>query len=850
MTPERWSRVKALFMLVLDVPAPARSKLLASEAHGDSALITEVESLLAAHDQPNDHLDDLPENLSAQAFAVADDNARMGERIGAYRIVGLLGTGGMGHVFKAVRDDDQYRAEVAIKLMRADVSSPLSEQRFKTERQILAGLDHPHIARMLDGGTTDSGSPYVVMELVNGEPIDKYADARGLKARDRVELFLQVCAAVSYAHRHLVIHRDLKPNNILVTAEGTVKLLDFGIAKLLNVDAATACDETATQMRVMTLDYASPEQVSGETVTTVSDVYSLGVILYLLLTGQSPYGVRVNDAQRFAEILSDTTPTRPSLVRSNDRQRSREIDADLDNILLMALRKEPQYRYGSVEQFANDLRNYLAGMPVAARGNSLRYRATKFVRRRKMEIAAVTLVTVSLVGGLWIAIREAQEAERQRLVAQRHFDSVRQMANTLLFSLHDEIAPLSGSTKARETLVNTSLEYLNTLYAESGGDRALQHELAVAYRKVGDIQGNELGANTGDPKGALQSYARSVALLEPLVATQPSNHRAGIALAESYLHQARLLLATSGAAAAFPVVQKAVMLSESLTDAFADDRARLIQLSSAYAAQAHVLDYLDRTPEAMVALDKLISLCEAYAQAHPDDPQAYKSLTAAYNNAGLVVDHRSPAVEALQRPITLLSKAMAADEKLVAMQPDNLSYHWGLAETRFNLGDALYANGQYAKAIELLRQALVVTRNGDPNDLRGQSTNALVELALAKSLVKVGGYDEAAMLFERAEEFLLARARDGNTLQIEYGLALLGIRRGQMYVALASEPDRSASEQLRYWQLARESLKTGIEIFTGVGKSVALTGPDKAMMDDGVAALAQTEAALARLTRG
>ena len=838
--------MKALFTAAVEVPASERSGLLMREARGDSALIAEVQSLLAAHDQPDDLLDCVPAELKAQALAVADDNDRVGERIGAYRIVDVLGTGGMGHVFKAVRDDDQYRAEVAIKLMRADVSGSLAEQRFKTERQILAGLDHRNIARMLDGGTTRGGSPYVVMELVSGEPIDKFSDARCLKVRERVQLFLQVCAAASYAHQHLVIHRDLKPNNILVTADGSVKLLDFGIAKLLDADpAGVQADETVTQLRAMTLDYASPEQVSGGTVTTVSDVYSLGVVLYRLLTGQSPYRVRTSDAQRVAEILSDTAPTRPSLVRTSDHPRQREIDADLDNILLMALRKEPQRRYGSVEQLAGDLRNYLGGLPVQARGNALRYRLGKFLRRRKMEIAAAAVVVLSLVGGLWIAIREAREAERQRLVAQRHFDGVRTMANTLLFSLHDEIAPLAGSTRAREILVKTSLEYLNTLYEESGGDLTLQQELAVAYEKVGNIQGNELGSNTGDPKAALQSYARSVALLEPLVAADPANDQAGISLARSYLQQGRLLLATSGAAAAHPVLQKTVELSESLTDAFTDDRVRLVQLSSAYSAQAHVLGYLGRTGDAMAALDKLTGLCEAYAHTHPDDAQAYLSLTAAYNNASLVYDERSPRAEALQRPITLLRKATSADEKLIALQPDNARYHWNLAETRFNLANALYANGEYAKAIETYRQAAGVIRKGDANDLRGQWTSAMLDLGLASSLVKIGDNHEAAILFAGAETFLRARARSASTLHVEYGLALLGMKRGEMYAALAGNPRLSPAEQREYWRQARDSLATGVGIFRKVGESIALVGPDKEMLDDGIARLAQAETAIA-----
>ncbi len=847
---DRWQRIKSLFQMALEAPAAERAALLDLESGGDRALRQEVESLLAAHDQQGGALDTLPHALRAEALA-ASDGTRVGDRIGAYRVVQLLGTGGMGQVFRAVRDDDAYQAQVAIKLVRADVGSAMAEQRFRTERQILAGLDHPHIARMLDGGTTAGGSPYVVMELVAGEPIDRYLEQRGASVRERVQLFLQVCAAVSYAHQHLVIHRDLKPNNILVTADGAVKLLDFGIAKLLNMDTAADAtrDETVTQMRVMTLEYASPEQVSGATVTTASDVYSLGVVLYRLLTGQSPYGARTNDAQRFAEIIGDTTPTRPSLVRAGDRRRGGEIERDLDDILLMALRKEPQHRYGSVEQFANDLRNFLAGLPVVARGNSLRYRFFKFIRRRRLQIAAAAVVALSLVGGLGISIHEAREAERQRAVAQRHFDSVRQLANTLLFSLHDEIAPLSGSTQARQLLVTTSLEYLNALHAESANDAPLQRELAVAYRKVGDIQGDELGPNIGDPEGALRSYAKSAALLESLMTGRLGDDRTGAALAETYLHQARLLLATQGAEAAYPVARKSLALSTAHSAGFVDDRARLIQLSGVHAALAHILDYLDRAPEALAALDELITICEAYAQAHPEDPQAYKSLTAAYNNAALVVDARLPLRESFERPIALLTRAMAADQKLVEMEPDNPAYRWGLAETRTNLGDALYWHGEYARAAEVYRQALAVTRDGDPSNLRGRLQNAFVQLGLARSLVKTGGYAEAASLFAQAGEFLQERARVANTLQVEYGLAMLGIRRGEMHVALAGDPSLSTAARLGEWRRARESLAEGVRIFRRIGESVALTGPDKSMMDDGVAALAHSEQRLASLTR-
>ena len=596
MSVTHWDTVKALFSAALELPREDRAAFLTLESGGDPALMAEVQSLLDSHELPGAFLDTVTHEFRSQAFASPSTApSRIGERIGAYRIVGVLGTGGMGDVFKAVRDDEQYHSEVAIKLMRADVRSSLTEQRFRIERQILAGLDHRNIARLLDGGTTDVGMPYVVMELVAGHPIDAWCDARQLAVRDRVQLFLQVCAAVSYAHQHLVVHRDLKPTNILVTADGSVKLLDFGIAKLLEAEANTAVAEanaTATTLRAMTLDYASPEQVSGAHVTTVSDVYSLGVVLYRLLTGKSPYAVRSNDAARMAEILSDTAPTRPSQVE-------RKVDADLDNILLMALRKEPQRRYASVEQLASDLRNYLTGMPVSARGNSLRYRTGKFVRRRRVELAAGVLVGFALLGALMFSVREGRIAEHERHVAQQHFDSVRNLANTMLFQLHDEMAKDAGSLKSREMLVKTSLEYLDALYKQGGSDPQLQEELANAYIKVASIQGSDTEANRGNFAGALDSYARAIALLTPLMAADPANQRAGWALANAYTEQAALLMVVRGPKFARDSANQGVALTEAFAPKVADEAQRLTRFVNAYVTQARILGFMGASLEAV-----------------------------------------------------------------------------------------------------------------------------------------------------------------------------------------------------------------------------------------------------------
>ncbi len=833
-----WSRVKTLFTAALEVVPSDRAAFLMLECDGDAALLGEVQSLLEAHEKPGKLLDTVTHEFRSQAFAFSGSaTARIGERIGAYRIVGVLGSGGMGDVFKAVRDDDQYHSEVAIKLMRADVRSSLTEQRFKTERQILAGLDHRNIARLLDGGTAAGGMPYVVMELVTGEPIDAWCESRKLSVRERVSLFLQVCAAVSYAHQQLVVHRDLKPNNILVTTDGSVKLLDFGIAKLLEANAHTAvmaANATATTLRAMTLEYASPEQVSGGLVTTVSDVYSLGVVLYRLLTGQSPYGARATDAQRMKEILSDTAPTRPSQVE-------RSVDGDLDNILLMALRKEPQRRYSSVEALANDLRNYLSGMPVHARGNSLGYRTGKFVRRRKVEIAAGLLVSFSLIGAVVVSAREAR-------IAQQHFDSVRKLANTLLFQLHDEIQKVPGSLKTREMLVNTSLEYLDTLYKEAGTDRELQQELAAAYRRVGDIQGSETSSSTGNFKGAIESYARAIALLEPIVAADPGNLPAAVSLTHAYVRRARLMLVVSSPKEALVLVRKGVSSVERLSPRMAG-ATELAELSmEAYTAEADILFALDQPAVAMASLDKILGVSEAHWHAHPDDPASLLMLSRAYNNTAIHADPRLSGADAIARAIELLRKAAKADEQLLARKPDDASNQQRQAVAHYNLARQLLWAGKPEESLAFYRLSapLAAKAAADPNDAHGRYFSALVDSGMAHAMFQMGRVDEARAIYQRCADVLQRLTRDGNTLRIEYAYGQNAVRLGELYASLAARPGASVEARASSWRQARDLYTQGLASLRKVTSAVKIEPMDYDVVDDGIAGLAVAEAALAK----
>jgi tetratricopeptide (TPR) repeat protein len=484
-----WDAIRALFHECAAMPRGEREARLAACA--DPALRTEVASLLAEHDGAAGFLDRSVWELAAERQAWS--------HIGPYRVVRSLGHGGMGSVFLGARDDAQFEQRVAIKLVRGGAAGAELLGRFRRERQILAALEHPNIARLLDGGATADGLPYLVMEYVEGTPIDVYCRERALPVSVRLRLFLDLCDAVQYAHRNLVIHRDIKPANVLVTRDGVAKLLDFGIAKLTSDEMPG----DATVTRLMTPDYASPEQLAGRPVSTASDVYSLGVLLFELLTGTRPFaGKTRTDA---------TEAPRPSTVGA-----MRALRGDLDRIVLMALDPDPQRRYGSVDKFADDLRRFLDGHPVSARGASLPYRAAKFIRRNKLVAAALAVMLLAIVTAFAITLR-------QKRIAERRFEEVRSLARSMVFELHDAIAKLPGSTPARELLVRRALQYLDTLAAESARNTALEMELAAAYERVGDVQGMPYRPNLGDSAGALASYRKAIAIADEVRQREPDD---------------------------------------------------------------------------------------------------------------------------------------------------------------------------------------------------------------------------------------------------------------------------------------------------------------------------------------
>jgi len=494
-----WERVRTLFHESVERAPEDRAPLL--DECDDPKLRAEVERLLAQHDAAAGFLEQ-------SVWELVDTADSKWERvlIGPYRVVRQLGHGGMGTVFLALREDAEFEQRVAIKLVRRGASGESMLQRFRQERQILAALEHPNIAHLLDGGTTSGGVPYLVMEYVEGTPIDEYCREHNLPIEARLRLFLQLCDAVQHAHRSLVIHRDIKPANVLVTAEGVPKLLDFGIAKL------TSAQTNATATRMMTPDYASPEQLAGKLVTTATDVYSLGLLLFELLTGKRAF----DGIQRTGE----TEPPRASNVSG-----MRALRGDLDRILLVALDPDPDRRYASVEKFADDVGRYLDGHPVAARGASLGYRTAKFIRRNKLFVAAAAVAVI-------VAIVAFAAVLQQKRIAERRFEQVRSLAHAVVFDLHDAIARLPGSTSARELLVRHALGYLDALASESARNTPLQMELAGAYERVGDVQGMPYRANLGDTAGALVSYRKALTIAEDVRKRQPANTAALLLIAD------------------------------------------------------------------------------------------------------------------------------------------------------------------------------------------------------------------------------------------------------------------------------------------------------------------------------
>ena len=662
MSRDDWARVKRVASDVWARPMEERARCIDEACAGDDALRAEVVSLVESMEEAGERFETPALAMPASRLAAADallapTIVQTGTRIAGWTVVRLLGSGGMGTVYLAERADAAFEQRAAIKIVRGTADEVLV-RRFQDERRILATLDHPHIARFIDGGASDRGLPYVAMEYVDGRPIDVFCAERQLNIRQRLEIFRLTCLAVHHAHQHLVIHRDLKASNILVTADGTPKLLDFGIAKILERDSV---DTTRTMFRVLTLESASPEQIRGEPITTATDVYALGVLLYLLLAGRSPYRGVASNAAELSRAVCEQTPAVPSLAAREAGSSGRpEIDADLDRIVLMALRKEPERRYGSAEQFAEDVSRYLEGRPVLAAPDSRLYRARKFVFRNRVAVAAAAGFLLAVTVGIAATSWQARAARQERNRAQREFDAVKSLATSVLGEIHDAIVPLPGSLATRELLIRRATGYLEALLPYAADDVPLRRQLAFDYRRLGQLQGEDGVPNLGDRDAAHRSLLQAATLFESL--PEPVDVDAGLGLAETYLALDRGLdLGSSDVR----YRQKA----ETLLDRF---RVQAPSNPLVHSTAASFWSAIGGTQEtakdyagARGSFLKMAGAAEAWLAIAPEDPNASRTLSLAYKKVG--TEH-----EMLGRPEDALGfyeRAAALDRLRVERDP-------------------------------------------------------------------------------------------------------------------------------------------------------------------------------------
>jgi eukaryotic-like serine/threonine-protein kinase len=498
MKSDRWNLIEEIFQGALERPSDARMQYAEEACGNDKQLLGEVQSLLESDRDAETVLHAaIAEDL--RAMTKTSSQSEIGLRLGPYLLVRELDGGGMGVVYLAVRSDDHYFQIVAIKMIRKGLDSPDLVQRFRMERQILATLNHSNIGAILDGGETEDGRPFIVMEFVEGQPIT--LASRGLSIRQRIELFRSVCCAVHYAHQKLILHRDIKPSNVMVTPDGVVKLIDFGISKPMEPQLVLSeTPATEPSSRMMTPDYASPEQIQGKELTTATDTYSLGVLLYEVLAGSRPYTLRNLSPAVAERIVCEQSPRKPSSAADLSRRVRRELSGDLDRIVVTAMHVDPSQRYQSVQHLDEDLLRYLQGKPIAAKKSSLVYLARKFVQRHK-EAAVLTACALLLVPAVSYLVYS-----RQSRLAERRAKQVRTLADSAISDMTDKLQHSSASTETQAAIFHSALRFLDGLRKSSGDDPRLLLELSKAYVRVGDLEGSPLVADLGNSDAAVTSY--------------------------------------------------------------------------------------------------------------------------------------------------------------------------------------------------------------------------------------------------------------------------------------------------------------------------------------------------------
>ncbi len=802
MQPDRADKLAELVEHAFELEGGERAAFVERACGDDAELRAEVEALLGEQERAAELMKAPAAEFGATLLPQDEEvgELRSGEMLGDYRIVSLLGEGGMGEVYLA--DDTHFGRQVAIKLIKQGFGTREFVRHFRQEERILAALNHSNIARLYGGAVTPKGLPYFVMEYVEGIPLETYAVQHSLNIRERLALFRKVCAAVSYAHQNLVIHRDLKPANIRVTAEGEPKLLDFGIARLLDPETAQTDNQTMSTVRAMTPNYASPEQLRGERMTTASDVYSLGVVLYELLAGQKPG------------------------IRKDGEADCKNLATDLDNVVFKSLRAEPERRYSSVGQFSEDIRRYLDGLPVTARKDTVGYRTSKFVRRHKVGLAATAAVALFLIGATIVATWEAHRANEQRILAERRFGQVRRLADSLMFEIHDSVKDLAGSTPTRRLIVSRALEYLDSLAHDAGGNVALQRELATAYEKIGDIQGNPYSANIGDTDGALTSYRKALQIresLRPAAVTTDSQMELG----RSHRALGDIMEQKGDIEQMVREYRRSLLIFAQLSETEPKNPAVQDELARAYETLA---DGLGRTANAdaerLTTYKQSLTIREKLVRQDSSNLKLRRGFALILMKVGDISDPHQPDA------ISFLRKGVAILESLAAADPDNGRARREVGWGYFKLGGMLMAAEDYAGAVDSLEKSLAIREKSaaaDPQNAQASFDLAGTHIDLADALSATGDAEQAVAHARSSIAIMTGLfATDPGNAAYSRNIAAYHNKLGDIFARAGANKNAPVTERLSVWSEARRSYEKAQQFFSDLQARGTLPPADAA----------------------
>ncbi len=899
MSMDRWTQINDLFHAAIAVDRDRRAAYLDEACARDEELRREIENLVAGHESAEASLNTEFIRGAVQQVAEEHESIVVGEYFGAYRVVREIGRGGMGRVFLAERADREFHRRVALKLIKRGMDTDSIIRHFRNEREILASLDHPNIARLLDGGTSRDGLPYFIMEYIEGQPIDLFCNEHNYTISQRLQLFRKICAAVSYAHQHLVIHRDIKPSNILVTAEGEPKLLDFGIARLLRTTETHETSATLTGLPLMTPEYASPEQVQGLPASTLTDVYSLGIVLYKLLTGTTPYSFRspagamesAHSAEprkpSLAQVGPDPRTTRKTgdtggVVHENSLEhRRKSLQGDLDKIILMAIRREPERRYQSVEQFSEDLRRYLESLPVLAQHDTIGYRLSKFMRRHRGAVSAGLFASLALITGIVTTTVEAHRARIQEQLAheaqaraERRFNEVRKLARTVLFDYHDAIKNLPGSTPVRERLVRDALAYLDGLAAEAANDRSLLRELASAYERVADVQGGTLEANLGNTEEAIKSGKKALNIRLALLKSNPRDNEVQQDLASSYLKVGTLLWETGNLTEGAEDLRQSIRLREDLIKAKPADLALQRDLAAAYdrlgmlvleqGNASAALTYhrqslalynstpaseqtqeafrrslsveyehigsdlleLNDLPGALENNTRATSIRAALVRDFPLNSEHKRTLQVSYYNQGEILARMERVLEALS---SYRQEVLSAEE-LLRNDPNNEQSRGDLAYGLIRVGDMLFKLGHYVEALPNYRRSQELRASDvqkDPSSLWKRSSFIEARAKICKTLAAMNEHSRAGQVCSDAFALMQATSVTPDNAAIRSFFADTFSDLGDAQATLAASYSKSLLQSHKAWQSARDLYVRSHEIWQDLAKRSILGDADK-----------------------